>query len=150
MAKETLFKETGNEVCHQNLVCILALLPSNVYTIIVLVEIFSRLKRFYELETACIVPATALIIVAPLLCYLKKGVLLFYLQSVVDTPHYLVLLDSRYDASGIPYHYLPQEDLEPAPERMQVRAPEIERYFEGFSNNFHTARPWLRKLYPKG
>ena len=72
------------------------------------------------------------------------------MQDIVNSPHYLVLVDSRYDASGIPYHYPPQEDLEEAPHGTQVRAPELDTYFEGFSHDYYTARPWLRKRYPKG
>ena len=70
-------------------------------------------------------------------------------QDVVKTPHYLVLVDSRFDASGVPYRYLPQEDLEPVPAGTQVRALELDYYFEGYSNNHHVARPWLRNVYPR-
>ena len=34
------------------------------------------------------------------------------LQGVELTTHYLVLVDSKYIASGTPYYYVPQEDLE--------------------------------------
>ena len=72
-----------------------------------------------------------------------------HLQTVINTPHYLVLVDSHFDASGVPYHYLPQEDIELAPDGTQVRAPEIDHYFEGYSNNRHIARPWLKNIYPR-
>ena len=71
-------------------------------------------------------------------------------QDVVDSPHYLVLVDSHFDASGVPYHYLPQDDLSLAPDGTQVRAPELDTYFEGFKDSRHLPRPWLKSLYPKG
>ena len=37
------------------------------------------------------------------------------LQGVELTTHYHVLIDSKYIASGTPYYYVPQEDLEFGP-----------------------------------
>ena len=37
------------------------------------------------------------------------------LQGVELTTHYLILVDSKYTASGTPYHYVPQEDIELGP-----------------------------------
>ena len=34
------------------------------------------------------------------------------LQQITQSAHYLVLVDSHFDASGSPYRYLPQEDIE--------------------------------------
>ncbi len=42
------------------------------------------------------------------------------LQYVTSTPHYLVLVDSHFDASGTPYHYVPQEDLQIVHSNIQV------------------------------
>ena len=68
---------------------------------------------------------------------------------MIDTPHYLILVDSHYDASGVPYHYLPQEDIELTQDGTKVRAPELNHYFEGYRRNRHLPRPWLKELYPR-
>jgi len=36
----------------------------------------------------------------------------FPLQQLAQSAHYLILVDSHFDASGSPYRYLPQEDVE--------------------------------------
>jgi hemimethylated DNA binding protein len=69
-------------------------------------------------------------------------------KGVELTTHYLILVDSRYSASGVPYHYVPQEDLEPGPQQ-QLRCPEVAEYFEGFRNGRHVPKPWLRTQYPQ-
>ena len=40
-----------------------------------------------------------------------------FTQGVELTTHYLVLVDSKFSASGTPYHYVPQEDLEIGPQQ---------------------------------
>lgn len=72
------------------------------------------------------------------------------MQHLKDEPNYLVLVDSHYDASGTPFHYLPQEHLELVQdEKIQVRAPEISHYFENYKDNRHIPRPWLKEIYPE-
>jgi hemimethylated DNA binding protein len=66
----------------------------------------------------------------------------------LNSPNYLVLVDSRYYSTGNPLHYLPQEDLELVKDNVQIKAPEISEYFEGYKNNRHLPRPWLMERYP--
>ena len=42
----------------------------------------------------------------------NQHVCLLNLQQLAQSAHYLVLVDSHFDASGSPYRYLPQEDVE--------------------------------------
>ncbi len=71
------------------------------------------------------------------------------MQHLTNTPHYHILVDSNYDASGTPYHYIPAEDLEAAVgTNVQVSAPEVDNFFEGFKDGKHIPRPWLRDRYP--
>ena len=71
------------------------------------------------------------------------------MQGVLNLPNYLILVDSHYDPSGYPFHYIPQEDLELVENNIQIQAPEIRKYFEGYSNHKHLPRPWLLEIYPK-
>ncbi len=71
------------------------------------------------------------------------------MQHLITTPHYHILADSNYDASGTPYHYIPAEDLEAAAgTNLQISAPEVDNFFEGFKNGKHIPRPWLKDRYP--
>ncbi len=71
------------------------------------------------------------------------------MQHLITTPHYHILADSNYDASGTPYHYIPTEDLEAAAgTNLQISAPEVDNFFEGFKNGKHIPRPWLKDRYP--
>ncbi len=71
-------------------------------------------------------------------------------QHLKDSPNYMVLVDSHYVSSGSPFHYLPQDHLELVQgERVRIQAPEIDHYFEGYKNNRHIPRPWLKKIYPE-
>ena len=76
-------------------------------------------------------------------------VYLYTLQDAVSYPHYLVLVDARYSASIVPFHYLPQDDLLIVEANIKVQAPEIGKYFEGFENHRHVPRPWLQEMYPE-
>lgn len=69
-------------------------------------------------------------------------------HHVIDSPNYLVLVDSRYISTSDPFHYIPQEDLQVVEENFRIQAPEVNRYFEGFKNHRHLPRPWLKELYP--
>lgn len=66
-----------------------------------------------------------------------------------DFPHYLILVDTHYDASDSPYRYIPQEDLKLLPEGTKVECLELSKYFEGYSDGRHLPKPWLQKRYPK-
>lgn len=68
-------------------------------------------------------------------------------EEMVGTPHYLVLLDSSFDASPTPFTYIPQQDLEPVSD-VQINCPELSRYFEGYKNGRHIPKPWLGNRYP--
>jgi hemimethylated DNA binding protein len=68
-------------------------------------------------------------------------------KGVELTTHYHVLIDSKYIASGTPYYYVPQEDLEFGP-LQQLRCPEVSEYFERFQSGRYVPKPWLRVRYP--
>ncbi|CAI8048688.1 F-box only protein 21 [Geodia barretti] len=68
-------------------------------------------------------------------------------KGVELTTHYLVLVDSKYIASGTPYYYVPQEDLEFGA-LQQLRCPEVSEFFERFQNGRYVPKPWLRDRYP--
>lgn len=71
------------------------------------------------------------------------------MQDAIKSPHYLVLVDSRFPESGDSLHYLPQEDLKLVEANIQIQAPELSKYFDGYKNNRHLLRPWLQEIYPE-